>query len=119
MKAAFLHFAIRRSRGPEDQSLGSGARTTWPTVTLEPQNGWRWREWLAEGAGTAILLSRPWCEGSGGPRRAALSALPWRSVIAALPAGVTVAVVAASAIGGDPGRTPAHRTEGRTHDGAH
>jgi hypothetical protein len=57
MKAAFLHFAGWRSRGTRtSQSYRSGARTTHTTVTLEARNGWHWKEWLAEGAGTAILL---------------------------------------------------------------
>jgi aquaporin Z len=101
MKAAFLHFAGWRSRGTRtSQSYRSGARTTHTTVTLEARNGWHWKEWLAEGAGTAILLfavvtAKDLAVRAGPP----LSSLPWRNLIAALVAGATVGVVAVSAMG--------------------
>jgi glycerol uptake facilitator-like aquaporin len=70
------------------------------TVTREAQNGWHWKEWLAEAGGTAILLfavvtAKDLAVRAGPP----LSTLPWRTVIVALAAGVAVAVVAVSAIG--------------------
>jgi aquaporin Z len=101
MKARFLHFAAGRSRGAEArQSLHSGADTTRTTVTLEPRNGWHWKVWLAEAAGTAILLfavvTAKDLDVRAGPP---LSSLPWRTVIVAVTAGVTTAVVAVSAMG--------------------
>lgn len=73
---------------------------TLTTVTLEPQNGWHWREWLAECAGAAILLfavvtAKDLAVRAGPP----ISSLPWRNVITALAAGFAVAVVAVSALG--------------------
>ena len=73
---------------------------TLTTVTLKPQNGWHWREWLAEGAGSAVLLfavvtAKDVAVRVGPP----LSGLPWRNVITALAAGAAVAAVAVSAIG--------------------
>jgi aquaporin Z len=73
---------------------------TLTTVTLHPQNGWHWKEWLAQSAGTAVLLfavvtAQDLAVRAGSP----VSILPWRSVITTLAAGVAVAVVAVSAIG--------------------
>ena len=70
------------------------------TVTLVPQNGWHWKEWLAECAGTAILLfvvvtAKDLAVRSGPP----LDSLPWRTIVTALAAGLAVSVVAVSAIG--------------------
>jgi glycerol uptake facilitator-like aquaporin len=70
------------------------------TVTLAPQNGWHWKEWLAEGGGTAILLftivtAKDLAVRAGPP----VGSLPWRNVIMALAAGAAVGVVAVSAIG--------------------
>lgn len=69
-------------------------------VTLEARNGWHWKEWFAEAAGTAILLfvvvtAKDLAVRAGPPG----SGLPWRNVIIALAAGAAVAVVAVSAIG--------------------
>jgi len=101
MKGTFLHFAGRRSRGAAaSRSSDDGDRTTGTSVTLEPQNGWHWKEWLAESAGTAILLfavvsAKDLAARAGPP----LSSLPWRDLVTALAAGVAVAVVAISAMG--------------------
>jgi aquaporin Z len=64
------------------------------------QNGWHWKEWLAEAAGTAILLfavvtAKDLAVRAGPP----VSSLPWRNVITALAAGAAVALVAVSAMG--------------------
>lgn len=74
--------------------------STVATVTLEARNGWHWKEWLAESAGTAILLfvvvtAKDLAVRAGPP----VSSLPWRNVIIALAAGAAVAVVAVSAVG--------------------
>lgn len=63
-------------------------------------NGWHWTEWLAESAGTAILLfvvvtAKDLAARAGPP----LSSLPWRNLITALAAGAAVALVAVSAMG--------------------
>ena len=70
------------------------------TVTLEPEDGWHWKEWLAEGAGTAVLLfavvtAKDLAVRAGPP----FGSLPWRSLITALAAGLAVAAVAVSPIG--------------------
>jgi aquaporin Z len=70
------------------------------TVTLAPQNGWHWNEWLAECAGTAILLlavvtAKDLAVRAGPP----IGSPPWRDVITALAAGLAVSVVAVSAMG--------------------
>lgn len=101
MKATFLHLVSRRIRSAgASQSADSGDPTTRTTVTLEPQNGWHWREWLAESAGTAILLfavvtAKDLAVRAGPP----LSSLPWRNLVTALAAGAAVAIVAVSAMG--------------------
>lgn len=69
-------------------------------VTHEPHNGWHWKEWLAECAGTAVLLfvvvtAKDLAARAGPP----LSSLPWRNLITALAAGAAVALVAVSAMG--------------------
>jgi len=70
------------------------------TVTLAAQNGWHWKEWLAEGAGTAILLlavvtAKDLAVRAGPPA----SSPPLRNVIVALAASAVVGVVAVSAMG--------------------
>jgi aquaporin Z len=101
MKATFPHFVSRRSRGAgASQSVDSGDPTTRTTITLEPQNGWHWKEWLAEGAGTGILLfavvtAKDLAVRAGPP----LSSLPWRNLVTALAAGAAVVIVAVSAMG--------------------
>ncbi len=69
------------------------------TVT-EPRNGWHWKEWLAEGAGTAILLfavvtAKDLASRAGPP----LASSPWRVALVAVAAGAAVATVALSALG--------------------
>lgn len=69
-------------------------------VTLKAQNGWHWREWLAEGTGTTILLlavvtAKELAVRAGPP----LGSLPWRDLVIALASGGIVAVVAVSTIG--------------------
>jgi aquaporin Z len=76
----------------------AGAATA--TAVREPQNGWHAREWLAEAAGTAVLLfavvtAKDLAVRAGPP----LASLPWRSVVTTLTAGLAVAAVAVSPIG--------------------
>lgn len=101
MKRAMPNRPRGTSRGPPacpaDDDRAGATRTT---VTLEPQNGWHWKEWLAEAAGTAILLfavvtAKDLAVRAGPP----LASLPWRDVIIALAAGGAVAVVAVSSMG--------------------
>jgi aquaporin Z len=101
MKRALPNRLRGTSRGPPaspaDDDRAGAIRTT---VTLEPQNGWHWKEWLAEAAGTAILLfavvtAKDLAVRAGPP----LASLPWRDVITALAAGGAVAVVAVSSMG--------------------
>ena len=76
------------------------APATLTTITLEPQNGWHWKEWLAEAVGTAILLfavvtAKDLAIRAGPP----ISSLPERNVITTVAAGLAVVLVAVSAIG--------------------
>jgi len=70
------------------------------TVAPEPENGWHAKEWLAEAAGTAVLLfavvtAKDLAVRAGPP----FASLPWRSLVTALAAGLAVAAVAVSPIG--------------------
>ncbi len=70
------------------------------TPAVEPRNGWHWREWLAEGAGTAIVLfavvtTKDLAVRAGPP----FSDLRWSIAIIAVVAGLTVGIVAVSALG--------------------
>lgn len=67
---------------------------------IEPHNGWHWKEWLAEGAGTATLMfavvtAKDLAVRAGPPLRS----LPWRVILVAVVAGLTVVAVAVSALG--------------------
>jgi aquaporin Z len=70
------------------------------TAAVEPRNGWHWREWLAEGAGTGIVLfavvtTKDLAVRAGPP----FSDLRWCLAIIAVVAGLAVATVAVSALG--------------------
>jgi aquaporin Z len=70
------------------------------TAAVEPRNGWHWREWLAEGAGTGTVLfvvvtAKDLAVRAGPP----FSDLRWRIAIIAVAAGLAVAVIAVSALG--------------------
>jgi aquaporin Z len=69
-------------------------------AAVEPRNGWHWREWLAEGAGTGIVLfmvvtAKDLAVRAGPP----FSDLRWRIAIIAVVAGLAVVTVAVSALG--------------------
>jgi aquaporin Z len=69
-------------------------------VIRGPENGWHWKEWLAEAAGTAVLLfavvtAKDLAVLAGQP----FSMLPLRAAILGLASGVAVAAVAVSALG--------------------
>jgi aquaporin Z len=69
-------------------------------VIREAENGWHWKEWLAEAAGTAILLfavvtAKDLAVRAGPP----FSVLPMRAAILGLASGLAVAAVAVSALG--------------------
>jgi aquaporin Z len=101
MKGTFAALLAGTRRGRPKSTVRDGrAWMSRATVTLAPQNGWHWKEWLAECAGTAILLfavvtAKDLAVRAGPP----LASLPWLTVITALAAGLAVAVVAVSAIG--------------------
>jgi aquaporin Z len=71
------------------------------TVVIRgPENGWHWKEWLAEAAGTAVLLfgvvtAKDLAVRAGPP----FSMLPLRAAILGLASGLAVAAVAVSALG--------------------
>jgi aquaporin Z len=70
------------------------------TTAIEPRNGWHWREWLAEGAGSAIVLfavvtAKDLSIRAGPP----LSDLRWSVAIIAVVAGLAVGTVALSGLG--------------------
>jgi aquaporin Z len=70
-----------------------------PTV-VAPRNGWHWQEWLAEGAGTSIVLfavvtAKDLAVRAGPP----FSGLRWSIAIIAVVAGLAVGGVAVSAFG--------------------
>ena len=70
------------------------------TTAIEPRNGWHWREWLAEGAGSAIVLfavvtAKDLSIRAGPP----LSDLRWSIAIIAVVAGLAVGTVALSGLG--------------------
>jgi aquaporin Z len=69
-------------------------------AAVEPQNGWHWREWLAEGAGSGIVLfavvtAKDLAVRAGPP----FSDLRWSIAIIAVVAGLAVGAVAVSALG--------------------
>ncbi len=70
------------------------------TATVEPLNGWHWREWLAEGAGTAIVLFAVVTAKDLAVRAGPPFSDRWcRIAIIAVVAGLAVAAVALSALG--------------------
>ena len=82
------------------------------TATIEPRNGWHWREWLAEGAGSAIVLfavvtAKDLAIRAGPP----LSDLRWSIAIIAVVAGLAVGIVALSTLGRRSGAHLIRRSE--------
>jgi aquaporin Z len=69
-------------------------------TTVGPRNGWHWREWLAEGVGTGIVLfavvtAKDIAVRAGPP----FSDVRWSIAIIAVVAGLTVRAVAGSRLG--------------------
>ncbi|MER7245750.1 aquaporin [Kribbella sp. NPDC000426] len=69
-------------------------------MTGEPANGWHWREWGAELAGTGVLMfavvtAKDWAVQAGQP----FADLHWRIAIVAVVAGLAVVAVALSPLG--------------------
>jgi aquaporin Z len=94
-----LGYRARRRPAP-GQAHGGHANTVMASATGKPENGWHGREWLAEAAGTAVLLfavvtAKDLAVRAGPP----LANLPWRSLVTTLTAGLAVAAVAVSPIG--------------------
>jgi hypothetical protein len=80
--------------------LTMAARMSLTTVTRKPQNWWHWKDWLAQGGGTAFLLLVVVTAKDPAVRAAPpVSGLPWRDVMTALAAGTAVALAAVSAMG--------------------
>jgi aquaporin Z len=70
------------------------------SAAVEPQNGWHWREWLAEGTGSAIVLfavvtTKDLAVRAGPP----FGDLRWSIAIIAVVVGLAVGAIAFSALG--------------------